>query len=1258
MPLISESLVTADELEQFAATSNVAAELLPELLRRLVLSSVAGFTDIRFNVGKAIYVKGWDGYVDCTGAKGFVPPGKSGWEVSVQNKPEAKASEDYAKRVQEIGSSERQVTSFVACTMRNWHGAKEWADGKNAAAPPDWLDVRAYGSQDLIVWLTEHQPTHIWLSQRLGKRPDGVTDIVTFWEDWNGGSTRPLTRRVMTFGYDKEEALLLDLLRGSEPVVKVQWESQDLATAFVAAVLANPSKVEDERLSVKAVYVASPAAFDQLVQQQKNLILVTSFEPEMLGKATSNGHKVVVPQGRDAIGTPSIMLRRRTPQILFEALNDWETEEDARRQFADAAAIKFQAFTRKFRILRPRTKWSIPESVPFALIDSWDNKYVGDRAAVSKLVGLPYDDAEKRATELSRAPDELLRQSAAEFGVVDEDAWLYLSGFVDDQYLTKFEEVCIEAFGEVDPQYDSGPTDEGIDLAMFPDRRGKLSHSLRLRSGLAKTICYLGVMGESINEQGTRRGDVVARIIVRGLFVQADTWQAFCSIAPWFSQFAEASPEEFLAALESTIKKNPDLIKSLFRDDSKAGFFFRGDSPHVQLLWALEALAWSPEFLSRAAAALARIAEIDPGGSLGNRPDASLTKIFLPWLPGTMGTVPERLTVLERIGKVAPVVFWKLLLSLLPEAHTVASRSSEPRLRPWGHLWQDGLTNRDVWEATNDALMLAIKSAGMDGGRWATLVDYLPRLAETQFEAFEHTCRDAMSKARPEERDKVYEALRNLVADHEAHPNSGWAMAEARMTRVRTLRDGCASSDSLRAQEWVFGDRAIFQLGPGDDFGAKDRKLAGLRQDLAAAVLLDRGVTGLIEFADRLEQPWLVGLALGQSDASFAERDLISEARSASENGELLALGVAAGRAAANPEWLWDLIKSEIEQKAPQGWIARLATLARVDERFAKEFQELPPAIAQAFWTRFGNRAVLIQDKKYSSWAIEQLLFHRMFASAITTLDYATMGDGEKPSAELAARVLEQATTPEAGATVSWGAVAHDVGRILDFISASGEVEPARVARLEFIFAELLTMIRRPAAINNLMIEDPSLFVLMLRSVYKPQEGLVESSPSDDDLPPPTLSHRLLDDLRTLPGSTPGGQVDVEVLRSWVASGRKLAAAAAREMMFDIRLGEWFAHSPRGADGGFPHEAVRTIIDDLESSELENGFVIGVLNSRGVTTRHMGEGGDQERTLAASYDSDAEKAKVKWPRTAAALRVLRDSYLDQAKQEDSRAGIE
>jgi hypothetical protein len=77
-------------------------------------------------------------------------------------------------------------------------------------------------------------------------------------------------------------------------------------------------------------------------------------------------------------------------------------------------------------------------------------------------------------------------------------------------------------------------------------------------------------------------------------------------------------------------------------------------------------------------------------------------------------------------------------------------------------------------------------------------------------------------------------------------------------------------------------------------------------------------------------------------------------------------------------------------------------------------------------------------------------------------------------------------------------------------------------------------------------------------------------------------------------------------------------------------------------------------MEDFNSEEILRGFEMGVMNSRGVTTRSLTEGGAQERELVAKYQGLADRIRAGWPLVAATLQRIADSYAHQAKWEDER----
>ena len=106
---------------------------------------------------------------------------------------------------------------------------------------------------------------------------------------------------------------------------------------------------------------------------------------------------------------------------------------------------------------------------------------------------------------------------------------------------------------------------------------------------------------------------------------------------------SEASPSAFFKFVEQSLSEKEPKIMSMFEE---VDTLMSPTSYHTGLLWALEKLAWFPDFLTRVTIILGHLAKLDPGGHLANRPLNSLRHIFLPCAPQTNANLEYRFNAL------------------------------------------------------------------------------------------------------------------------------------------------------------------------------------------------------------------------------------------------------------------------------------------------------------------------------------------------------------------------------------------------------------------------------------------------------------------------------------------------------------------------------------------------------------------------------------------------------------------------------------
>ena len=148
--------------------------------------------------------------------------------------------------------------------------------------------------------------------------------------------------------------------------------------------------------------------------------------------------------------------------------------------------------------------------------------------------------------------------------------------------------------------------------------------------------------------------------------------------------------------------------------------------------------------------------------------------------------------------------------------------------------------------------------------------------------------------------------------------------------------------------------------------------------------------------------------------------------------------------------------------------------------------------------------------------------------------------------------------------------------------------------------------------------------------------------------------HRLLDDIKRMPGTSEDGSIAADALLRWLTEVRRLFAEHGRTEIGDHCIGQLLAKALKDGDG-VPPPTVCDAMEAVASHVIGEGFVIGVRNSRGAHWR--GEGGDQERELAAKYRRGAQRLRFDYPYMGTVLENIAASYDHESGWHDSEANV-
>lgn len=1241
--------ITANNLEQWADTLP-ARTSFPGLIADLIRASASDISAIRFPSGDKGQVRGFDGVLEATGVAAYVPDGNSIWEFGVSKGAESKAEGDYKKRTAQVNEAIRKETTFVFVSPRTWDNSKKklanWVKDKRDLG--EWKSVEYLDGVAVEAWLADHPAVASrYARYELKLMPSlGVRSTDEFWEEYSNRFYPAIVEEVLLAGRESQAEELLQRLNEGNSRLLYAADSPDEVIAFVVAAMRRAEPAVRLYLEARTLIVDSDDAARQLTNKPRLIFLPRAQARRQVGLLAQYG-PTVVSAGAEEKRTNHQLLARPDSTTLGKAFMAMGYSEQQGYDMARRCGRSLSVLARQIPSGTAEKPYWIEEAnslLPALLAGAWKSSVPADQDILRSIANCDeYETFEAPLRKLAKSNDPPIDYVDDVWAMrASVDAFVNLGHLIGAEHLRRFSAAATAVFSRI-------TLAPKADEVYRPPSKREEANSNWLREGMMNTLLHMAVLHEQaeFRVSGTTPQEYVNNI-VKDLPGLSSDYRLMASLQDNLALLAEAAPVPFLEALECLLEGDAVAIKPIF-DEHKG--LLTTQSFHLGILWGLEVLAWQPDLLLRSSMCLARLAEIDPGGTLSNRPLNSLRSIFLTWAPNTHADIKRRVGVLTHIVKNVSSIAWALLSELLPQYTDSSFPTQKPKFREPENAGVEVLTYGIVWESQAAVIDLAVEHAGTDPERWETLIRAMSEFQPEPLNRTLNVLDSLLGRQSAEERFRIWDALHKEANRHRTYANTDWAFTKEALARLDTIISKYQPKDPLLVNTWLFDDWSpdiAEARGNADDpTAAIDRaRIKAVRE-----IVTIYGVTGLVDLAKKVKLPQYVALAsrnLGLSLDQLVEFLCLSldSGDSSIRVGMLI---VAEGMAKFGTDWVDALHAIVADKKLEPEHIAHL--LFALDE--SKETWEIVrgfgKVVDEFYWKQKQPFAVdgSIDDLLLT---IDNYLSHDRPMAAIQ-ISIQRLG---QISSDCLMRLLADAISEINASRSNDGTMSiYYIEKVFDELEKRTDISAEQLAKMEFAYLPCFSRRKKPLTLHRLMVQNANTYMEAICALYKP-ESAEHQEVSEGAIRLAKAVYELLAGLRILPGQS-DENIDFETLSKWCAEVRELAEKMDRKAITDLRIGHLLAHAPLSSvDQAWPHEAVRAVIEQLASDDVEQGVITERYNMRGVYRKAIGEGGNQERELAQQARTWAE-AMPDFPRTAAMLIRIAEGWARQADDEDIRA---
>lgn len=855
-----------------------------------------------------------------------------------------------------------------------------------------------------------------------------------------------------------------------------------------------------------------------------------------------------------------------------------------------------------------------------ALFGTWNEEVEEEKTLISEIIGQEYKEWIKVVRTLLKQKSEYVSFKNNRWRIEKKEELIerYAEDYFKEDIL-KFENAVIKIVMEIDPKFDLEP-DKRIMSSIIGK---KMVYSNELKKSVLESFAFI----KSINSRFINCEKEVNNFqwrIVRNI-LENSTWKNLATLNELLPILAEINENEYLTQLDRIIKEKNEDISRLFNEKEKnittMGYTYG-------LVWSLELIAWNPMYIMQVFDIFGKLAKFD------KKIIDSMAMILLPWYPQTKAGVFLRKSTVEMVLRDYNDIGWELLMQLMPNKRTHSYPSYKPK---WNNVIEGEIkvTNKDLFEQYNEYIKLAINYSKTDKDRIINLVDELDDVPKDSFELICNKIKsEEVKKINEEERFYIWNELENLIQRHKAYEKTEWALPQEAISILESL-----SKEIKPIHEEIYYKR-LFNHNYWDFFNSEEsyedqeRKLLNIQKE-AIENLLKLGIKSVVEFANTTNDPYRVGIALGEIELSSNDEKKVLQLLNG--NQYKMSQGYVYRKFYCKEfKWLNNLDISNLDKIGKARLLVQLPNNKLVWEKVKEYLAD----DEDEYWKNTDIRNV--EEGSDYDYPLEQLLKNNRPIKALELISMA-LHEKRNFSDELTAKALNKALEDEEN--IEYFDVYH-IKQIIKYLQKNN-YNSTELFKIEWSYLPILDNNDeyRPITIEKRLSEDPNIFMKIICLAYKAEKDKTNKENTDAKLA--MNAYRLLNIWRVVPGTKEDGSIDSIKINEWFKQMKEMAIEKDRLEVSLLHFGQVLFYAPKGEDNSWIDENVAEILNQDDSEKIRRGYSLQAFNSVGAVY------GDSEGTawlcLEKEWNEKADKTNVKYFRFVRTLREIAQSFHDQAQ---------